>query len=229
MTTSPAGWDATRFAQPRFATIADLVGRLRDDRDWPSIERLDAVLRDELATVGVRLVEAAKTKATLLADGTIDPSSLYEVMIVERGEIPTRPRNAHDLLNAIVWAAFPQSKLALTQRLADVQRARAVGRTQLPSTRSREHDRLALVDEGAVLCVRGSRAPSTWIFGHAIYEHAYAGQLAVRGTPIDLDVPAVDDLEHVAARAAIDRCLAAADLAHVVRPGPGIPLTDAAR
>lgn len=210
---STAVWAPARFGQPRFATIADLVARLANEPDWPSIARLDALLAPELATVGMHLVEAGKTKPALLADGTLDPSSLYEVIIVERGEIPTRPRNAHDLLNAIVWAAFPQSKLALTSTLASVQRERARGRTQLPSTRTREHDRLALVDEGAVLCV----GTTQWIFGHAIYEHAYAGQLAVRGTAVDLDAPALD-------RAAIDRCFAAADLERVVRRGPGIPL-----
>jgi hypothetical protein len=222
MTANP--WEPRRFAQPRFATIADVVARLCDEPDWPSVARLDELLRPELASVDMHLVEAAKTKAALLPDGTIDPSSLYEVIIVERREIPTRPNNAHDLLNAVVWAAFPLTKLALTVTLADVQRARARGRTQLPSTRSREHDRLALVDEGAVVCVRGSRTSSTWIFGHAIYEHAYAGQLAVRGTPIDLDVPGIEDLDHGAARAAIDRRLASVDLAAAVRPGPGIPL-----
>ena len=214
-------WQPARFAHPRFARIADLVARITGQPDWPSIEVLDACLREELATAGVRLVEAAKSRPALGADGTIDPATIYEVRIVERGEIATRPRNAHDLLNALVWAAFPHTKLSITRALAVIQRERAAGRASLPSTRTRDHDRLALVDEGAVIHVPQSGA---WIFGHAIYEHAYAGEFAVRGAAIDLVVPGIADLAPVAARAAIDACLAEADLGLVVRPGAGVPI-----
>lgn len=224
MIRSASPWDFARFAQPRFARIADLVARLADAGDWPSIALLNDCFRAELASVGVQLVEAAKTRPALGADGTIDPSTLYEVRIVERGEVPTRPRNAHDLCNALAWAAFPHAKLALSRALAAVQRARAAGRTALPATRTHAHDRLALIDEGGVVCVAGSRATSTWIFGHALYEHAYAGDLGVRGTAIDLALPEIDPLAPGAARAAVDRALAAADLARAARPGPGIPV-----
>src|SRR5262249_32655778 len=155
-------------------------------------------------------------------DGTIDPASLYEVRIVERGEIPTRPRNAHDLLNALIWAAFPRGKLALSRALAEIQRERAAGRANLPSTRTRAHDRLALVDEGALLCIAGARTHARWIFGHAILEHAYAGEHAVRGAAVDLDVPGIDALSPGDARRAVDRAFAAADLATAVRGGAGV-------
>ena len=217
------GWDPTRFAQPRFAKVADLIARLAHAPDWPSIAMLNDSFAPELSRAGVRLVEASKTKPVLDAVGTIDPSSLYEVRIVELGEIPTRPRNAHDLLNALVWAAFPEAKLALSRALAAVQRERAAGRASLPATRTRDHDRLALIDEGGLLVVNQT---ATWIFGHAIYEHAYAGELAVRGAPIDLVVPGVDQLALADARAAIDRVFAKADLARVVRTGPGVAVID---
>jgi hypothetical protein len=221
-----SGWEPARLAHARFAHVADLVARLASEQDWPSVAALDERFRRELASVGMRLVEATKTKPSLGADGMIDPLSLYEVRICERGEIPTRPRNAHDLMNALVWAAFPHGKLALSRSLAAVQRERAAGRARLPSTRTPAHDRLAMIDEGAVLCVQGARATSRWIFGHAIYEATYAGELAVRAAPVDLAVPAIDDLEPVAARPAVDRALAAADLATAARGGPGIPIDD---
>lgn len=172
---------------------------------------------DELAQVGVRVIEEAKSKPQLAADGTIDVASLYEVRIIERGEIPTRPNNAHDLLNALVWAAFPHAKLALTRALAHVQRERATGLAQLPNARSREHDRLAMIDEGALLCVRAGAATSQWIFGHAIYEHAYAGVFDVRAAAIDLEV-------EIAARPAIDRALAASDCQRIIRSGAGVSI-----
>jgi len=219
-------WHPARLAHPRFARVADLVARLAGERDWPGVAMLDECFRAELASVGMRLVEAAKTKPVVRADGTLDPLSLYEVRICECGEIPTRPRNAHDLMNALVWAGFPHGKLALSRALAAVQRERAAGRARLPPTRTPAHDRLAMIDEGALLCVRGARTTSRWIFGHAIYERAYAGDFAVRGAPVDLAVPTIDELAPVAARAAIDRALTAIDLASAARRGPGIAIED---
>lgn len=206
-------WEPARFRHPRFARVSDLVERIADCDDWPSITELNDAFAPELARVGVHLIEATKTKPALGSDGAIDISSLYEIRIVQHGEIPTRPRNAHDLLNALVWAAFPASKLALTRSLATIQRGRATGRAKLPGTRTPAHDRLAMIDEGALLRVEGA---GVWIFGHAIYEHAYAGVFDVRGAAVDLVVPGTVD------RAAIDRVLAAMDLANVVRAGPGI-------
>ncbi len=206
-------WDPVRLQHPWFAGIADLAERIAGAREWPSIEMLNECLGAELGSVGVRLVESGKTKAAL-RDGAIDPASLYEVRIVEHGEIPTRARNAHDLLNTLIWAAFPHSKLALTRALAIIQRERAAGRTRMPATRTPAHDRLALVDEGAVLRTPGS----TWIFGHAILEHAYVGEMAVRGTVVELAASG--------SRAEVDRTFAAADLDQVVRRGPGVAVSE---
>jgi hypothetical protein len=207
-------WEPARFAQPRFRRVRDLLERIATPA-WPSVAAIDEAFAPELRDVGIRLIEAPKTRAALAADGTIDPASLYEVRIVECGEVPTRPNNLHDLLNAVVWAAFPRSKLALTRRLAEIQRARAIGRATLPSARSREHDRLAMIDEGAVLRVGGE----SWIFGHAIYEHAYGGHLDVRGGAVDLVVAEPS-------RAAIDRAFAGVDFAAALRPGPGVHIDD---
>lgn len=221
-------WEPERLQHPRFARVADLVERLAKQRDWPTVAMLNDVFSSELARVGVRFVEEPKTKFALGADGAIDPASLYEVRIVDAGEIPTRPNNLHDLLNALVWAAFPLSKLALTRALAAVQRERAAGKATLPNARSREHDRLAMIDEGALLVVRGasqvSRDTSTWIFGHAIYEHAYAGVFDVRGAAIDLVVDGIGELSLVDARARIDRVLADSDLSNIVRRGAGVAI-----
>ena len=210
-------WSPARLHHPRFHRVADLIARFADAREWPSIAALNAAFSAELGRVGVRLVEAPKSKFALGPDGTIDVSSLYEVRIVERGEIPTRPSNVHDLLNALIWAAFPETKLALTRALATIQRARAAGRATLPNARTPEHDRLAMFDEGAIVRVSGA---GSWIFGHAIYEHAYAGEFAVRGAAVDLEVPGV------VTRDAIDRVLATQDLARAVQRGPGVLVED---
>ena len=218
-------WELVWLVQSWFALVVDLVARLAGEPDWPGVARLHDCFAAELGGAGVRLIEAGKTRPALGADGAIDPATLYEVRIAERGEIATRPRNLHDLLNALVWAAFPHAKLALTRALAVLQRARAAGRASLPATRTRDHDRLTLFDEGGVGYVTGSRTSATWIFGHAIYEHAYAGEVAVRAAVVDLSLPGIEDLEPRAARAAVDRALAAVDVALVMRHGAGMPLT----
>lgn len=41
-----------------------------------------------------------------------DPMA-YEQRVHERGEVPTRPDNWHDLFNALVWMRFPRAKAAL--------------------------------------------------------------------------------------------------------------------
>ncbi len=177
------------MATARFVGIADVVAAIATAPDWPSCDDLNAWFAAPFASVGVRMVSADKTRAMLGPDGKLDPKSLYEVRISDTGEVPTRPRNLHDLLNALIWAAFPFSKKALTQRLAQMQRQRAAGQAKLPVARTRPHDRLALIDEGGVLRlpnVAYPDAPCTWIFGHAILEHAYAGVDDVRGATMQL-------------------------------------------
>jgi hypothetical protein len=45
------------------------------------------------------------------------------------------------------------------------------GATRLPPTRTREHDALALIDEGGVVVLEsGGAPPLRVIFGHALYE-----------------------------------------------------------
>lgn len=125
--------------------------------------------------------------------------------------MPTRPCNLHDLLNALIWAAFPLSKKALTQRLAQLQRQRAAGQAKLPVARTRPHDRLALIDEGGVLhlpSAANAAAPCTWIFGHAILEHAYAGIHNIRGAAMQLRQPSDARHEMPATRADVDHVLA---------------------
>jgi len=72
---------------------------------WPSMEQLNDGLSGEAS---YRFV--AQTPS-LLADGLH-----YEQRIAERGDIATRERNWHDLLNALVWLRHPALKQALNRR-----------------------------------------------------------------------------------------------------------------
>jgi len=112
----------------------------------------------------------------------VDADALYEVRIAKHGRIPTRA-NVHDLMNALVWATFPQSKRVLAERQYTALVAQ-VGEhpRRLPNARTRERDVLAMIDEGGVIFAEDAAI----VFGHAILEHLATREAAVRGFPIRL-------------------------------------------
>jgi len=94
---------ASRFAHPIYRDIVPFLDLLAG-AEWPALEALNA----RLALPGKRL---AVQDAALLADGLH-----YEQRIAEHGTIATRSRNWHDLFNALVWAVYPDVKVALNAR-----------------------------------------------------------------------------------------------------------------
>ena len=99
----------------------------------------------------------------------------------------------HDYLNALVWATFPRSKLALHARQhRAVQGWLPADATQLPNARTRELDALALVDEGGVLLLRFRERELPVIFGHALFESLVFGQPAMIARAVVLDAGGVD-------------------------------------
>ena len=168
-------WEPTRWHGPRFAAYAPMIDLLRACATWPAVDELDRLLGD-----GLRRARPLRLVAQVPTGAAADLP--YELAIADRGQVPTRPGDAHDLWNAIVWATLPQAKWALTARLAAFQRPRHAAGPRLPGARAPAHDRLALLDEGGLVVV-GDRA---LVFGHAILEHAARGVLAVRAAPLAL-------------------------------------------
>jgi len=169
--------DPVVFARPPLSQWSEFADLLRDD--WPSAAQLNVRLRD----ASIRFV--AQTPE-LLADGLH-----YEQRIFERGEISTRERNWHDLLNALAWLRYPQIKRALNARqAAEIAKAG-------PKLRTRAQCALTHFDEaGVVVVVRDAALLALWdahdwhglfrrergawsdgrieaaVFGHALLEHA---------------------------------------------------------
>src|SRR5689334_14108867 len=139
-------WNGRFFeANPRFWPIAPAARRFAEHVDWPAPEELEAP--------GVRFVAATKPRRSRrrLPAGAAG----YDTRVLA-GEVPTRPRSWHDFLNALVWATFPASKRILHARQARaIQASLADGTSALPNARSREHDALALLDEGGVIVLEG--------------------------------------------------------------------------
>lgn len=102
------------------------------------------------------------------------PRTAYEAHIAASGRVPTR-LNAHDLLNALAWLAFPRSKA----RLNALQSA-AIARDGVSARRGGLRDAATLFDEnGAVLatddawlvqCLRERRWRELFIDGRARWD-----------------------------------------------------------
>lgn len=102
------------------------------------------------------------------------PRTPYEAHIAASGRVPTR-LNAHDLLNALAWLAFPRSKA----RLNALQSA-AIARDGVGAYRGGLRDAATLFDEnGAVLatedawivqCLRERRWRELFIDGRARWD-----------------------------------------------------------
>jgi len=176
----------------RFAPIAAVARLVVSGEGWPSVERIDELLHRD---AGVRFVVAHPRPRR--QRGPVDVEDLYDARIA-RGEVPTRERSWHDLLNALVWATFPRAKAALHARQHHAIRAWAGASVvrRLPNARTRELDALALVDEGSVLVCTDGRA----LFGHALYEGLVFRTPAMIARAVVLGGPLADADALLAAR-----------------------------
>jgi hypothetical protein len=209
------------FASPLawpFAPLRPLFGAAAG---IPPVDAIDAALAP---SAGVRFVPAAPRPGRRRRGAAPPDPSAYDASIVERGEVPTRAGNAHDLANALVWATFPRSKRAHHAR--QLRAVRAAARPGRAWARSEEGDALAMLDEGGVVIVaapgevdevdrdlrrgddaalaaraREGRAVGV-VFGHSIVEHWGRGEpvalaglaLALPGDPRAPDLRALDEV-----------------------------------
>ncbi|MBX3209594.1 MAG: DUF3025 domain-containing protein [Labilithrix sp.] len=156
--------------------IARAASTFADRDDWPEPAEYGAAFAGE----GPVRFELAPARRRRPPGQPIVRASLYDAMIVGRRIVPTRARMWHDFLNALVWATFPRSKLALhTRQHRAIERWIPEGATQLPNARTRELDALALVDEGGVLVLDFGEREIQVLFGHALFEGLVFGQPAM--------------------------------------------------
>lgn len=104
---APVPWPNDFVRQPLFASVAEVARRLTVRNTWPSLEELNRLARVE------GLVNARGLPLRFVAQTSPCGQRAYEAGILTRGEILTRVDNWHDVFNALVWFAFPQSKAAL--------------------------------------------------------------------------------------------------------------------
>jgi hypothetical protein len=214
-------WSRTLLAHPALDAVRPYADRLAALDAWPSVEVLDGLLADRLALEPAVALERQHAKRKRRR-APLDRSALYAVRIHEHRRVPTRERSLHDLTNALVWAAFPRSKRALTARQHAITIARVPPEaTSLPNARTREEDALAMLDEGGiVIAAPPDRAPAldsalraedhaalrgapAHVFGHALMEHAIGGRTDVRGYALVISTAAPREVD------AVDAALAA--------------------
>lgn len=133
----------------------------------------------------------------------------YEPRCYLSGEVQTRENNLHDLFNALVWLAFPQSKAAINARH---YRALTEVAAPLHSQRGSVRDMATLFDESGVIVASAdaelsgvlcdfkwkelfwsrrdevSAAMGFYIFGHGLHEKAMRPYVGMTGQGLVLQV-----------------------------------------
>lgn len=200
--------------------LAESLARFDELERFPTAEELTALYRERnpAAELSLSFARAPKTKPKRRGPPRL--SELYEGQIVERGAVPTRADDWHDLFNALAFVTFPRAKRALHARQYAIWKQRIGPDTKrLPNARTREQDALSLFDEGG-LCVvaprgaelsveRALASPDTMLvpFGHALYEHMVASLPCPLATPHLVWVEEAE-LASCSLLAAVDRELA---------------------
>ncbi|MDB4989122.1 MAG: hypothetical protein JWN04_4300 [Myxococcaceae bacterium] len=184
---------------PWYWPIESLLARFDTLRRFPTQAELSALYRERAeprALPELAFVEATKSRKKKPRREPIDPTELYEGRVLERGEVPTRSDDWHDLFNALSFVTFPRAKRALHARQYQIMKARLTPTsTRLPNARTREQDALSLFDEGGI-CIAAPPSLAAAMhevdddtlrgalergevrvipFGHALYEHLVAG------------------------------------------------------
>ncbi|HRG98553.1 MAG TPA: DUF3025 domain-containing protein [Polyangiaceae bacterium] len=208
---APPAWTRGWLVDPSrwvFDGVRHVAAPLADLEAFPSVAELDARLR------GTPRLEAQERppqprRRARGARPAADPATLYDVRITQGARLPTREGSWHDLMNALVFRAFPRAKAALHARQATELLGHLGRDGALPGARTRLQDVLAMLDEGGALlavrpedaarlrgtiaaggtCLSGARLV---VFGHAILEHAVLGAALPRAAPVVLEDPAPD-------------------------------------
>jgi len=239
-----AAVDPIVFERPPLAQWLEFADLLRGS-EWPSVATLgdwSAANRPPARPVLAPAPRFVVQSPELLRDGLH-----YEQRIAERGQIATRERNWHDLINALIWLRFPQLKSALNARqVAEISIAG-------PKVRTRAQCALTHFDEaGIVVLLRDPVLLAVWdahdwyglfwtnreawtdgraevvVFGHALLEHALVPAQLLVGKALVAAMPQsgiVDNCETIDAIAAAIRGGELLDDPQGLRPLPlsGIP------
>ncbi len=220
---------ASILERPWFRGLDGVLGEItklargHDDARGLDVKTLDALLHSRAGVRFEAQTEVRKRGVPFSRERSYDGS------ITRRGVVPTREGSMHDLMNALIWSVYPQTKRALHARQdAALAREVAEGQTALPGRRSRLRDRLSMLDEGGVIAwaerdddtvhdalfhadldairaLAREGAIGARVLGHAILEHATSSDpREVRGCVVVVARPEGRSIDETIARA-LDR------------------------
>ena len=194
------------FTRPPLSLWSEF-GALLSGPQWPDIQALNVFVHN---AANASLPQFVAQTPELLRDDLH-----YEQRIAQRGQIATRTRNWHDLLNALIWLRFPGLKAALNAR--QVAEIAQVGGKQ----RSRAQCALTHFDEGgAIVLLRDPNLLDVWdahdwhglfwreraawidgriqvlVFGHALLEHALKPTQLLVSKTLAVSVPQNTNVEN---------------------------------
>ena len=193
-----------RLQQAPFTTLHGAIERLPADR-WPSHDDLCA------AAQGIRVTSGAPLAFVPPRTAADSARRYYELHIAQTGEVETRPRNWHDLFNALAWITFPRAKARINAQHVALLEAGGVREAR---HRTPPRDALTLFDEGGVAVASSSlellrlivefrwkelfwtrreelsRRVQFVAFGHGLYEQSLAPYLGMVAKTVFLPVDA---------------------------------------
>jgi hypothetical protein len=130
-----------RLRAPIYAPLHPALAKLPEAR-WPT--------HAELTAAAEGLVTSRGQALRFIAPGESSDRErrYYELRIAQTGEVETRPRNWHDLFNALAWITYPNAKARINAQHAAILEE---GGEEEAKNRSPERDALTLFDEGGVI------------------------------------------------------------------------------
>ena len=233
-------WDGSFLdGAAMFEPYARCAEPLRSCAGWPPRSALDALLRAH----GVESARGVPLRAVAPDAGG---AAVYERRIFERGELAVREGEWHDLMNVLVWCAFPATKAALNARHVEAASDGTGGR------RGRARDALTLFDESGAIVVssepdliddlrafrwkalfrekreRVRASLRVFLFGHGLLEKALAPYVGMTAQAVTLgvdrelvDAAGKSRIDAVTARYVTEALAAPRDLAPL--PVLGVP------
>lgn len=193
---------------PSFAPLHSAISGLGAS-GFPALQDCNALLAERKSPIAVHSGQSLRFVPQEY--GKLPFEAQYEPRCYLKGEVPTRANNWHDLLNALVWLAFPKAKAAINARhyralTSEPQDA------AIRSQRGAVRDTSTLLDESGVIVVsadpelaallckfqwkelfwhRRAAVQSSmgfYLFGHGLYEKALRPYIGMTGQGLLLPV-----------------------------------------
>jgi hypothetical protein len=207
MKPTPEWNKAALLKLPSFAPLHPVIHKIEKE-DFPTLQDCNLLL--EIHRPAIAVQNGRPLSFVPQEYGKLPFEAQYEPRCYLKGEVPTREKNWHDLLNALVWLSFPKSKAAINAR--HYQSLTGEVNPVTHSQRGAVRDTNTLLDESGVIvaCSEGElgelvrnfqwkelfwrrraqvrRSMAFCLFGHGLYEKMLRPYVGMTGQGLLLPV-----------------------------------------